>query len=220
MKIAIYTAIFGGYDQLKPQPPFQGVDYICFTDSELPTVVANWRVIRATATAEHPRLAAKRFKTCPHLFIDPRYDITIWIDGSIVISGADFVTRCISGLGINRIACMNHPVGRCIYQEAAGCLHFEKYRGLPILEQVEHYRTLGYPENNGLAACGIIVRDHRDKVVAQIGEDWLQENVRWTYQDQLSFPYVLWRHNRAFDVLPIDYTDRRVFVLVNHLSEK
>ena len=29
-KIVVYTAIFGGYDGLIPQPEFEDVDYICF----------------------------------------------------------------------------------------------------------------------------------------------------------------------------------------------
>ena len=36
MKIAVYTSIFGGYDILhENQYKMDGVDYLCFTDSDL-----------------------------------------------------------------------------------------------------------------------------------------------------------------------------------------
>lgn len=215
--IAIYTAIFGDYDRLKPQPRFPGVEYLCFTDSKT-LHCEGWRVLQTDPSTEHPRLSAKRFKTSPHLYLDPRFDLSIWIDGSIVIVDPGFVEKCLAALSSGDIACMRHPVGRCIYQEASGCLHFEKYQGQPILSQVEHYRLLGYPENNGLAACGIIARRHQSALCRKIGEEWLKENLIWSYQDQLSFPLVLWRNNTWFQELPFSYTDRSVFVLVDHLS--
>lgn len=223
MRVAIYSAIFGGYDLLKDQPSFDDTDYLMFSDTPLPRS-RSWRVIPCRKVAEHPRLSAKRLKTMPHRFIPPEYDYTIWIDGSMVITGSDFVTRCISALMRFGIGCMLHPVGRCIYQEAAGCCHMTKYAGLPIMEQAAHYRAQGYPENNGLAACGIVVRDMhspatREKTAA-IGDAWMQENLNWTYQDQISFPYVLWKHQYWFDVLPIDYRDRSSFVLCDHRSER
>ena len=34
MKICLYTAIFGGYETLKPPVQIDGLDYVCFTDNE------------------------------------------------------------------------------------------------------------------------------------------------------------------------------------------
>ena len=42
MKIAVYTSIFGGYDELhEDQLQMDGVDYICFTDSDIKS--KTWR---------------------------------------------------------------------------------------------------------------------------------------------------------------------------------
>lgn len=223
MRIAIYTAIFGGYDQLKDQPPFSGVDYICFSDS--PSLRSRcWRVAYCEAPPEHSRITAKRFKTTPHLFLPQEYDISIWIDGSMVIVGASFIGKCLSSIGKWGISCMLHPVGNCIYQEAEGCFRMPKYLSQPIIQQAKHYREQGYPEQNGLAACGIIVRDLRSETVKekveQVGCDWFAENVKWSYQDQISFPYVLWKNEHWFDVLGIDYRDRSMFVLCDHASDE
>jgi hypothetical protein len=217
MRIAIYTAIFGDYDELKPQPRFPNTDYICFSDTPKPNH-GMWNVVGVKPPeGEHPRITAKRIKTCPHQFLG-EYDLTLWIDGSIVINTSHFLQLALGALSKWGISCMRHPVGNCIYSEALGCVHMEKYQGLPILEQVESYRQAGYPTENGLAACGIIGRDMRRQEVAVIGEQWLAENLRWTYQDQLSFPYVLWKNGYWYDQMPFHYLDRSVFFLVDHRS--
>jgi hypothetical protein len=220
LKVAIYTSIMGNFDSLKPQPVFPGVDYLCFTDLQINTPQISdlgWNIIPMRRQDENPRIAAKRAKITAHRMLDPNYDVSIWIDGSITIIAADFVERCLQGLSKWGIACMNHPVGRCIYQEAKGCADMEKYRSQRIIEQAMHYKMLGYPGDNGLAACGIIVRDMKSQIVKQIGDAWMYENLIWTYQDQISFPFVLWRAKHWFDVLSFDYRDRSVFQLTDHL---
>lgn len=219
MRIAIYTAIFGKYDVLKDQPRFPETDYICFTDSPA-GASRTWNIaLVQPPPGEHSRVTAKRFKTTPHKFLPADYDFTIWIDGSIVIVNVTFLEQCISSVKKWGIGCMNHPVGKCIFQEATGCAHMVKYQTQPVIEQAEHYRSLGYPENNGLAACGIIVRDMKNQKLHRIGEDWMAENKSWTYQDQISFPYVLWKNEHWFDPLSFCYTDRSMFVLYDHAHE-
>lgn len=218
-RVAIYTAIFGDFDSLKPQPRFPGVDYICFSDGDRDGVTG-WKTVRCSTNGTDPRIVAKRYKTTPHLYLDAVYDYTIWIDGSISIASADFLSLCLDRPLQWGIACMRHPVGTCIYQEARGCADMPKYRRQRVIEQALHYKTQGYPGTHGLAACGIIVRDTRNEKVQRIGTDWFSENLMWTYQDQISFPYVLWKNQHNYDVLPFNYGDRSVFVLSDHTSER
>ena len=42
-KIVVYTAIFGGYNELIEQPQFENVDYVCFTDRNLSS--STWKVV-------------------------------------------------------------------------------------------------------------------------------------------------------------------------------
>ena len=42
-KIVVYTAIFGGYNELIEQPQFENVDYVCFTDRNLSS--SSWKVV-------------------------------------------------------------------------------------------------------------------------------------------------------------------------------
>jgi hypothetical protein len=81
-------------------------------------------------------------------------------------------------------------------------IHPGKYGHVPIMEQVNHYRSHGYPEHNGLMAMGVIGRVCRDTELDAINERWWHENLRWTYQDQLSLPYVLWKLGKSY--VPID----------------
>jgi len=77
---AVYTAIFGGYDEPKKLPPGidEDVDFICFTDDST-LEHPQWRVRHVpSAHQQHPRLAAKYYKAMPHAVLS-EYDETIWV---------------------------------------------------------------------------------------------------------------------------------------------
>lgn len=95
--VAVYTAIFGGYDYLKEQPLIPGVDYVCFTDD--PRLTApGWRVIVGKARHLHPRLSAKWYRAHPHRVLSA-YRRSIYIDGSVQILTPDFVPAMLAALG-------------------------------------------------------------------------------------------------------------------------
>jgi hypothetical protein len=192
-RLAVYTAIYGGHDELKPQPVIPGVDYVCFTDD--PTMRSDqWRVVCHAPRFWHPRLAAKYYKMRPDVVL-PDYAMTLWLDAHVRVVADDFYDCFVGIVGDAGVVMFANPERRCIYDEAAYCGHWPKYRDQPIAEQVGHYRGTGYPEDHGLYACGVIARDSRIGAVRRLGRRWLRENVRWTYQDQISLPYVLWKLN-------------------------
>lgn len=56
-RVAVYTAIYGGYDTLREQPEMPGVDFVCFTDD--PGLRSSrWRVLSATLF-EHGRVGSR-----------------------------------------------------------------------------------------------------------------------------------------------------------------
>jgi hypothetical protein len=232
VRALVYTAIFGNYDDLK-QPVGQNepCDFICFTDTPMPSRVGVWRVIQVkTDTNVHPRMQAKRFKLLshrifPHGRLAARYapfairrraDLSIWIDANLQIKSPTFVQDMRNILGNGDWAMFVHPDRDCIYDEAVASLPMRKYQGLPILRQVEAYRT-AVPAHGGLYACTILVRrEPLAERLERLNELWWDENVKWTYQDQLSLPFVLrcaggcnpagiachLRQNDWFDILP------------------
>ena len=93
MKIAVYTSIFGGYDKLNEnQYKMDGVDYLCFTDSDIQS--DTWDVIKSTPIYGDPNRNAKKYKILPHRYL-AKYDYSVWIDGNILIVNdiRDLVTQ-------------------------------------------------------------------------------------------------------------------------------
>lgn len=232
MRTAIYSAIFGGYDHLKePEAQDQPCDFICFTDMDLPRRVGAWRIIPVPRDPRlHPRMQAKYYKLMSHRIFPrgrlawryaplsrrPSFDLSIWVDGSVRITSPRFVRDMRERLADGAWAMFVHPDRDCIYKEAQVSIEMVKYRDLPIFPQVDAYRAT-VPPHGGLHACTIIVR--REPVsapVVAVQDAWWAENTKWTYQDQLSLPYVLRRYggpepspireslwkNPWFDMLP------------------
>jgi len=182
---AIYTAVFGGYDDLQPHPDIPGVDFIAFTDE---ASSEQWDVRHVERSTEHPRMQAKWYKLFPNLCL-PGYDQTIWVDASHEILSATFADDAFAAVDESGIALYSHPWRSCVYDEATESEGMEKYRRLPIREQADSYRAEGHPEKWGLWACGTIARLNTPEV-ANLMVAWWDEITRWTYQDQLSFPVV------------------------------
>ena len=200
----ILTAMLGGTDVIRP-PVTQDidVDWICVTDDpELP-VPAPFRrvVVRPEAVFDRrqgrwydPALSAKRFKLMPWTIVDADY--VLWIDANMEVTSPGFAREALA-CPRNGIALFLHPRRRCIYDESEVSLGTPwrpgRYRGLPIREQVAHYRADGHPQQGGLYASGVIAWDLTDPRARTLGEEWMTEVERWTVQCQLSLPVVL-RH--------------------------
>jgi hypothetical protein len=232
VRAIVYTAIFGGYDALK-QPVAQDVpcDFVYFTDAKMPARVGAWRTIRVKRDlAIHPRIQAKWFKLMSHrifprgrlafhyapLACRARADLSMWVDGSIQITSSRFVGDMRERLADGDWAMFMHPDRDCIYEEAQASVGMRKYRNLPIFPQVDAYRSI-VPRHGGLYACTVIVRrEPSAERLRAVHELWWGENLKWTYQDQLSLPFVLRRtggpdpvaiqeclwSNSWFDILP------------------
>jgi hypothetical protein len=218
-RAAIYTAIFGGHDDLKPQPACPGVDFVCFTDDE-ELESSQWRVVPSEPRYEQPRLSAKWFRMHPHVVL-PEYRFTIWIDGSFTVKRDGFADRVLGCLGESGFALPRHPVRDNLLDEAEVSLAMEKYHGQPIREQVEHYRAEGLDPHVGLWMTGLLVRDNANERTRRADEMWMEENLRWTLQDQISLPYVFWKLGVEPDEIPLTGNpgNNDLFVVGRHRSE-
>ena len=197
----LVTALYGDYETLRPLPEFHGFDdAVCFTDN--PNLVADgWR-IEVLPSSAHPRLAAKAPKMLPFDYV--KAEMAVWIDAAFEITGEGFREFCEQALEGKDIIVWDHPdiaERSCLYVEAEFCQDWPKYEVWPIREQTAHYRAEGMPEGFGLWACGVIVWRNTDSA-RQFGWAWHQENLRWSVQDQVSFPYLLWKLQPNFGVFP------------------
>lgn len=186
----MYSAIYGGYD--RPKPVFNvGARCVLYTDQadlEAPGWEVRYEPLDWIST---PMLRAKYWKTHPDVAVHDA-DVTVWIDGSIV-PGPRFAAQCRDALSKDDIAFTPHPLRDCIYTELDASM-LPKYEPHErMVRQVNYYRKAGHPERWGLFATGVIARRHHRRVLQLCGE-WWQENITWSWQDQLSLPYVVRRH--------------------------
>ncbi len=212
MRLAVVCAIYGGYDLIPPVP--EGVD-----DAVLVTDVpvrSGWRNVVEPSDA-HPRLAAKRPKARPDLYTD--CEASLWMDGSVHVLDVGFVELVRHRLEQHELVLWEHPEDRdCFLQEAQHCHDWPKYRDGPLMDQAQHYLEQGMPEHFGLWAATCIARRHTGEM-QRLGDEWLSEIKRWTIQDQVSLPYLLWREGIVPGTFGINQFDNDMVAWLPHAEE-
>ena len=238
-KTVIYTAIFGGKDDLiEPEFIPDGCDFFCFTDQDFKSDI--WKIKKVKPEFDDPVRSAKIYKILPHKFLS-EYETSIWIDGNLLIRGD--VNKLINDyLKNNNLAVFSHnqhtkrwrklfwiknteDCRDCIYDEAKFLLRIGedgKYKDDPelIIKQVERYKQEGYPEHNGLVVGMIILRKHNEKDVMQTMEYWWREIQNGSRRDQLSFNYVAWKNKLNFVYMKGDSRRNKWFLHRQHKIRK
>lgn len=186
--LVAYSALYGAYDAIKVQPDM-GVPLVLYTDD--PHLVApGWEVRHEPlANVGSPMMRAKLWKCRPDLAV-PEASVSIWLDASLTVKRPELPRVMLQRLGSRDALFLRHPWRRCIYEEEVASRPAPKYRDQPMAAQVAHYRARGHPVDGGLYAATMVVR-RATPAVERFGAAWFQECQRWSYQDQLSLPYVL-----------------------------
>lgn len=215
-KVVLYSAMTGGYDTLKELPDV-GCDAVLFTEEA--AQVKGWqnRVVRRKE--HHPRMRAKWFKLHPHLLF-PEYDISIWLDSSAQVLKRAFVREMVTYLQDAPLVFFPHRWRNNILDEAAATMALPKYLGLPLSAQVQSYYNAGYADECGLLECTSLLRRHNDPFAARFGEAWWDENLHWTYADQISAPFVLWRDKIPFARFPFDLSGQQWFQIATWRDDR
>lgn len=194
--VTVISSVYGGYDTPCALPPQDHPhDAILVTDIDYE--VPGWRTVVEPREHLHPRMAAKFAKCRPDLYTDAK--VTIWIDASFQVLRPDFVSWCVQQIGVHPIAQIRHPERQRITDEADVSSKMLKYQGQAVREQARHYLSVDYPDGWGMWATGLIVR-RRTSQTMLFGSEWLHEQIRWTYQDQISEPPIL----AAMAMRPVD----------------
>ena len=205
-KIAIYTAFTGDYDTLKePEVIDENCDYICFTDN--PNLESDtWKIIQMDETTLDNNRKAKQYKLLPHKYLKD-YKYSFWLDGTFRIKGSirEYIYKNIKA--DSPMLCVVHTERDCVYDEYDASKIIPRYPRAVMEEQINYYKKQGFPKKYGLGVMGAIFRKHNDQAVIQVMEDWWQENIRFTNQDQLSFAYVCWKNDLHPSVSLIYYWD-------------
>ncbi len=93
-----------------------------------------------------------------------------------------------------------HPRRDCIYDEGEICAKIGKDNEEDISRALNFYRSEGYPEHNGLYANWWLFRRHT-KRLRQFMALWWEQVEKYSCRDQISLPYVAWKHNVKISVL-------------------
>lgn len=191
-KIVTFTAIFGGYDTLQPAK----YPSLCFMDGGTKPV-RGWEY-RTIFSGRPPKWANRHCKLLVEDHIDAEY--SIYHDGNIQLQmdPREVVGRWLKGADI---AVFAHPDRKCVYDEGEACIAQHKAPAGKVHPQMARYQREGYPKNNGLAACWVVVRRHT-AAVRRFNEAWWAEYGAGAQRDQLSFNYVCWKLGLKYNVIP------------------
>jgi len=187
-KIAVCTAITGGFDTLKDEQVTDGADFICFTD-DVNLKSKTWKIKKANNIFDDPCRNAKIHKILIHKYLS-EYEYTIWIDANIylIVPAKLLIDKYLKD---NNIALFRHAERNCIYKEAEACIKYGLDNIDTIQKQVSYYKEKGYPKNNGLHECTIILRKNCIEV-EKLNYLWWSEVYNRSKRDQLSFDYCIY----------------------------
>lgn len=212
MRVAVVSSLYGGYDQPTPPAPQDlGCEWLLVADREYDC--PPWKTIVEPRPTLPPRLAAKVAKCRPDHYTDA--EATIWVDGHVRITHPSFARWATAPLEHADLAQLRHPHRQSLLEEAALSATLPKYAGQPLAAQVASYLQRGYPDSWGLWAAGIIARRTSPQIRA-FGDAWLGEQVRWTLQDQLSEPPLLYWSDLELAELDGPLLGHSLFSLTRH----
>ena len=218
MKIAVVCANFGDYDDINENPNIinkEKFDWFLFTDNK--NLKSNfWTVITDPFYLDnnvdginnftnldknnfiYPMMQAKYYKLQTHHILKS-YDFFVWIDASIIITNNNLVNDILVVLNQGKTELINfiHPERNNIVDEKNLSLTMEKYNNQNLSKQVDDYINDGFAQYS-LFWCGFFCRKNNDSI-NKIFDDWWFENVTKSFQDQISYPYVLWKNNKTPD---------------------
>ncbi len=183
--IAVITGIFGEYDDPPPVPA--GFDEaILVSDKEINSDWTNLVIQKKTT----PRLDSKFPKFRPDLFTT--CDYSVWVDASMRDENNWLRQAVEKKLLSHDLVFFRHPQRDNVLEELIASLDLDKYLDQPIIDQVHSYQVQGFKDDLGLWAGGVIARKHTQENI-DFGDAWLVENNKWSIQDQLSLPFVIWK---------------------------
>ena len=212
-RIAVYTALFGGYDRLQ-EPTFDtaGTDFICFTD-DVGLVSRRWQVVHVPLTGA-PGMMNRHVKLHPHLYL-PDYEISVYVDANlrVVRDPSELVDTYLAS---HSFAAPRHHLRNCVYDEIRACVDVRKADAGAAAAQTQRYRDIGYPAGNGLSENRVLLRRHRDPQVMALMEAWWAELRAGVPRDQACLQVVCWRAGFELRFMAEDVVCGRHFVYQPH----
>lgn len=219
-KICVYTCITGNYDDLKANNQEAGIDYLCFTNN--PSLKSNtWKITMIENDGLDNIRLARKIKIMGHKYIDDNYDCSIWIDGATTIVGSikDFIKNNCSGDN-SQLCVFKHSTRNTVYDEAVACVYNRRADIDLVREEMNHLKSEGFKDDNGLIESTVFFKRHNDQLVKQTMQYWYETILAYTTRDQLAFNYAIYKSG-----IEVTWIDENVFFnewfcWENHISKK
>ena len=151
----------------------------------------------------HPRLQAKIPKMLAWEYF-PGYDYYLWIDGLITLSDRSTLATIIDLMNSDELLVVRHPERSSIREEylymeglmKQGSIYLlERYRNEPMRDQISSYlENRGFEDNKLYAGFYFCYSGKLPLSKPLFFRDWFYECARWSIQDQLSLPFLIWKH--------------------------
>lgn len=214
--MTLYTAIFGDYDYLKPvKVPQRNKDLrmICYTDQDFSSEIFDlvrdnnpWTIVKVPVLECGETKTARWFKINFHEHIDD--DVSMWVDATFFVNTD--VSRWISKRMQRDFTTVSHPFDKCLYIDAFSCLKAGKGDKWRIIDQINTYKNLGIPENNGLISSGLLMRKKTHEVM-EACKIWWDQVEQFSERDQIAFGYVNWKLPDCHKSISWNYTTQSEF---------
>ncbi len=219
-KICVYTCITGNYDNLHEiEHPEEGVDYICFTNNQKLTS-NTWRIVHIEDdTLDNQRLSRK-IKMLGHPIIADNYDISVWMDASVVWKKSiiEFVKTYLKS---TPFVAFRHTLHNSVHEEAIACLRCRKDSKDKITETLSFLESVNFPDNLGLYEMTVFIKKHNNPVVKKTMEIWFDTVKNHSKRDQLSFVYAAWKTSLKITTINLSVWSNIWFTNVKHtIKEK
>ena len=193
-KIAVYTSVFGDYDQVRePQYFADNIDYY-FVSDKRPESLRGYQWVDAREylpKGVNDAVMQNRFvKMHPHVLF-PQYKYSVYIDGSVEIINdiSMFVQKSKIGISV-----FLHPLRDDIYMEALAVVNYRRANKEQVACQMRTYREENMPTELGLPEMRVFAREHNNLYCINIMEAWWDEFQTKSKRDQLSFMYAVWKN--------------------------
>jgi hypothetical protein len=188
-KIAIVTAIVGGYDALTlPSPLNAAYDYIVFSDGPVPdTGIYDIRPIQYRNA--DPTRVARWVKTHAHELLAD-YDVVVWVDANIAIVddiGPMLEAFLASGAPVGAVP---HPYRKNAYEEFDACIELLRDDVEVIEEQRRVYVDSGF-DGEAIFETGLLTMSLHHEALTPFLQSWWAQIERFSRRDQLSVGWAL-----------------------------
>lgn len=214
MKVC-YTALFSDYEELKtPKVITEGWKYICYTDQDLKSDVWEIRHVRLKdrVTTMPSQLEARFYK----IIMFQQWEQSIWVDASFQIDTD--LNKWWADHFKGGLCAASHPLRNDVYAECLDCIIAQRGDKKQVQDQMEEYKSLGIPANNGLIQSGILLRENSPEVI-ELCKNWWEEVRTHSTRDQIAFAKVS-LNSKIVHTYQWDYRQRKDFNYFHHYARR